>query len=349
MSKILITGGFGHHNWGDDAQLWNNVRLLKQKGYKDLTILSCDTYIQELCQCPVITLKNFRKNPEIMQKFDLLFFSGSGTINTRDMKRAKKALHPCEIALKYNKKIILSGQGMTPLNKPDIEKYIAKILNQIDTIIIRDFELGKKELKRIGIKEEKIILGIDDAFTTPPNHNRILSRNYLPPLPKNSVAINASFYMLPRLYSIFYEVAKKLRQQGFNPIFNPYNSKDKIEIEKIAKKEFPIISFKHPSEIAEFNQQVIGSIGMRYHSTVFSLGARKPNVNIYLSEYQKLKLKAINDIHKVPRYLNGNKCTAKDILNAFHETRKEQNLYDELYNKWIPKEGLAINIIEEIK
>lgn len=331
--KIIICGGYGYRNWGDEAQLLNNVRLLKEKGYKDLTILSPNSYIQNLCKCPVLLLKNLTS----LKKYDILFFSGSGTINTRNWSRAKKALKPCELAIKENKKIILSGQGITPLNNPKIEKYIAKILNQVDTIVIRDFELGKKELKRIGIKEDKIILGIDDAFTTPAKPGK--------PLPKNSVGINISCYVIPRLYTVFYEVAKQLKEQGFNPIFNFYQSCDEKIVKKITKNKFPIKSFNHPYEIAEFNKQIVASIGMRYHSTVFSLGAKKPNVNIYLDDYQKLKLKAINDIFKVPSYLNGNKCNAKDILKEFHKARQEQKWYNSLYDKWIPNSNLGVKKI----
>ena len=203
--KILIIGGYGGVNWGDDAQLWNNIRVLKEKGYKNLLIMTDKPYIGKLCNCQITPsfrdgfARSFRKDTEKMLKrvsllydvasnydkkknllsnlertlldsirnTDVLFFSGSGTINTRNMYGVLRMLAPCLIAKIFGKKVILSGQGLTPMNNTIIETYISNILNKLDIIVLRDFHLGKRELERIKVDPNTIILGVDDAFTTP--------------------------------------------------------------------------------------------------------------------------------------------------------------------------------------
>lgn len=380
--RICIISGHGFHNWGDDAQLYNNVRLLKEKGYKSLFIMSPSSYIAKLCGVKKIypsfhnvfpkkdnknterllskalllyfvslDYKN-RKNLltpkecqliEFLSKMYVIFVSGSGTINTRTLRGLLVTLMPCLLAKRFKKRIIFSGQGMLPLDNYKLESFISYVLNQGIHIITRDFELGKKELKRINIDTSKLILGVDDAFTTPPIKTELI-------IPENTVAINVSCFIKPNLYNVFYNVAKLLKQKGYNPVFNYFQS-DRKAAERCSNKEFPIYSFNSSTELSYFYHNVVGSIGMRYHSAIFGLAGNKPVINIYLDEYQKLKMQAIQEETKIPNFiLDGNKLTAEHLFNTFVKALQSQPSFLEEINKnWRQRANLGVELLDQIE
>ena len=71
------------------------------------------------------------------------------------------------------------------------------------------------------------------------------------------------------------------------------------------------MGFNHPYEIAWFYEKLYTSIGMRYHSTIFSIAGKTPNVNIYTNEYQKLKMEALPQI---PELINGKDIQSLSLL-----------------------------------
>ena len=78
---IGIIGGYGFNNWGDDAQLYNNVRLFKKEGYKNLTVMSPNSYIKQLCNCKVIPsfhkilkLEDRKDTKKLIDKSALIYY-----------------------------------------------------------------------------------------------------------------------------------------------------------------------------------------------------------------------------------------------------------------------------------
>ena len=381
-SKILIIGGYGGVNWGDDAQLYNNIRLLKEKGYINLLIMTDKPYIGKLCNCQITPsfrdtfARNYRKDTKKMmarvellykvslnydkkkillsnlektlldsiRNTDVLFFSGSGTINTRHMFGILRVLTPCLIAENFGKKVVLSGQGVTPMENTEMEKYISNILNKVDVIVLRDFQLGKKELERIKVDPKKVVLGIDDAFTTPVEDTGKIK------IPKNAIGINISKSIKPEMYETFYLLSKKLQKEGYNVVFNYFHPKDKEEVMKCSKGEFPIVSFEKSTEIAYFYANVIASIGMRYHSAILGLGGDSPVINIYTNKYQHLKLKAIEDAEGIKDFtIDYQKITVDILFKMLQRAMKSQpDTISRIKKEWTKKEGLAIKFMESL-
>ena len=381
-TKILIIGGYGGVNWGDDAQLWNSIRVLKEKGYKNLLIMTHRDYIGKLCNCPITpSFRNnfaqiYRKDPDKMVKrvallydvasnynkkknllsnlertlldsiknTDVLFFAGSGTINTRHMYGILRVLTPCLLAKIFGKKVILSGQGFTPMSNPAMEIYIASILNELDIIVLRDFQLGKKVLERIKVDLNKVVLGVDDAFTTPVENTGKIK------MPKNAIGINISKSIKPNMYEIFYLLAEKLKKEGYNTVFNYFHPKDKEEAIKCSKGKFPVIGFEKSTEIAYFYANVVASIGMRYHSAILGLGGGYPVINVYTNEYQHLKLKAIEDAEGIKDFTIDYRQISVDVLfKILQRAMKSQpDIITRLKIEWTKKGNLAIDLMEKL-
>jgi len=379
-SKIGIIGGYGFHNVGDDMQLYNNVKVLKTNGYKHLFVMSPDNYIADLCNLPkifpsfhsILKLKHRDNDEWILQKYellkqgsidypknikklssnmqkmlrfinglDVLFFSGSGTINTRSLYGLLVMLTPCLIAKNLGKKVILSGQGFLPFENPTLERIIAEILNQCDKIFTRDFEIGKKALNRIGVNQSKVILGIDDAFTTPPSKKL--------KLPEKTIAINVSRFIQPNLYKVFYNLAKKLKKEGYNPIFN-YFQDDRKVAEGCSQKEFSIYEFEHIADIVDFYYKVTASIGMRYHSTILGLAGGNPTINIYVTDYQKYKISAIQNATGLTNFMiNYKDCNATKLYNMIQKAIKYQPaILKKINTNWRKKSNLAIDYLKKL-
>lgn len=365
--KIIICGGYGNHNLGDDAQLLNNCRLFKEYNFDKIKIISHRDYIANLCNFPTIgsfrnDFKNYKDNNYLLgrcteiingqniseeaQKIideikncDILFMSGSGTLNTRNYYGMLLALIPMGIAIRYKKRIILSGQGFAPMDNSELENLLKVYLNQCELISIRDFENGYKILKRIGVNDNLIHMGIDDAFTLPEEKMNL-------EILDNAVAINISYYLTPNLYQIFSNLADELKLKGYNPVFCYFYPKDKESIEKCTTK-YPIIGFNNPMQAKWFFSKCIATIGMRYHSAILSLGTKTPVINIHVNEYQKLKFDAINYKEIIVPCLDGQKVTIKKIMDSF--TCLDSNKIVNLYNEWKDKGNYAIKYLAESK
>jgi len=361
--KIIICGGYGNHNLGDDAQLLNNCIVFRKNNLTDIKIISHRTYIADLCAFPTIgsfrnDFKNNKDNNSLLQKCfkiisekniseeakkiiqeikncDVLFMSGSGTLNTRNYYGMLLALIPIGIAIRYKKRIILSGQGFAPMDNSELEKILMSYLNQCELISIRDFEDGYNILKRIGVKENLIHVGIDDAFTLPMEKMPI-------EIPDRAVAINVSYYLTSNLYQVFSHLADALAEKGYYPIFNYFYPKDKEMIEKISIK-YPIVGFENPMQAKWFFSKCHAVIGMRYHSAILSLGAKTPVINVAINEYQKAKFDAINSKEIIVPCLDRQKTTVKEIMDNF--TCRNVLKIQKIYEEWKDKGNYAINYL----
>ncbi len=381
----IISGGAGWYNFGDDAQLYNNIRILQKRGYKSLFVMSPHSYIAKLCNLekiypsfhtafPLKIMRNDklitekairmyyvsldyenRKNMlnmeeiklmDFLSKMYIIFVSGSGTINTRSLYGAVLTLLPCLIAKNFKKRIIYSGQGVLPLNNYKLESLITYALNQSNLIVTRDFKLGVKQLKRININMKKVKLGIDDAFTMPLKYSKKMD------ILENTIAINVSKFMTKGMEKIFYNLACKIKKNGYNVIFNFFQDEEEL-IKRVTKEEFPIYNFNNinPEEVAYFYSKVKASIGMRYHSFIFALAGGHPAINIFVNDYQEAKLRAIQEETKLPDFLISElECNVDIIYDMLKKAIETQPKFIEIINEnWRHKGNLAIKYIEEIK
>jgi len=361
-TKILILGGYGSHNWGDDLQLYNNIRILREKGFNNIKIISRDSYIGELCKCKTIPschkfynnyssenikelktkilIDDFPELSKALEWSDVLFFSGSGTLNTRNLVPLYIYLTPIILASRLNKIIILSGQGFTPMNNAYMEEFIAMGLSKVNKIFTRDFNYGYKALQRIGIDLSKVELGVDDAFT---------SKGDKIDLPPKTIGINISCFIQPNLIPEFYNLAVLLKKEGYNPIFNYFQRETEL-IQKVTKNNFPIYTFKSPENLVGFHHACYGYVGMRYHSTILCLSGKTPVVNISGNIYQQEKINAIVDRTKIENIsLTFKEANTDNMYNTLMKAIETQPPKLKIINKkWNTKANLAINYLEAL-
>jgi len=356
--KILISGGYGCHNLGDDAQLLNNCNFFQKNNFNNVKIISPRIYIEKICNYP--TILDFRAefhkdtNENLIKRFyeilnlkklskktqhlineikncDVLFVSGSGTLNTRNYFGMLRALLPIAMTLKFKKRVILSGQGFSPMNNTELEKIAAHYLNQCEYIGIRDFSQGQKILNRIKIKSNLIHEVCDDAYT--------LEIGTFSKIPSKSVAFNLSCYGSEKLYKLLIEFADYLKSQDYNPIFNVFHYKDKETIAPYLKNKYEIVDFDNPKNAKAFFKQCVATIGMRYHSAILSISTLTPALNIAVNEYQQEKFKSINQNNVIIPCLSDKNLTLDILKNAFYSLNKE--ILKNTQEKWKKQAQLA--------
>ena len=365
--KIGIYNGSGYKNWGDDAQLVNTILKLKERKYNDLVVFTRTSYIKNLTQTNIVPsshnlFQSCTKGIQIIDKFDflvenwncpeklspmerkfikniseldVLFFAGSGTINTRHIRGVCIFLLPVALAKKMGKKVIISGQGIGPLTDTSYIPLIRDTLNSVDKIFIRDFNSGEKQLKEIGVTIP-IIQGVDNAFGYPITTNRFQHLK-----DKKVVGINISFLLSTKLEKILYSIASWLKEFGYTPIFNHFQNETKIA-EKCAK-EFEVVTFQNASEIAEFYSYCKMAIGMRYHSTIFCLSQNVPHINLYGNTYQQLKIKAIEDATGLTIGIDLRGGTSReDILKKLEYNTLSFEDFNKTWQNWSTKKYLDI-------
>ena len=377
LIKITIIGGYGGNNFGDDAQLFNNIRLLKENGYNDITVMSPKKYIKNLCDVKVIDsfwdlfpsnkkkdisyLLNiaFRLYKSVLNKdyyhplikhlseTDILFVSGCGMINTRHMQGLLVILIPILLAQEMGKRVILSGQGITPCDNHFLTPLITVALNRCEKIVLRDFALGAGLLRNINVMPSKIVIGCDDAFTTPPKQGS------LPDIPQNVVAINISHYITDNFKVVLQRFCKQIKKEGYVPILNYFQTDmNEEQIAKdISQNEIPIYKINHPEEGAYFYEKVVASIGMRYHSFIFSIAGLSPVINIYANEYQRLKIEAIQKQYNFPYCMLDIKNADFDTLyKQFNLALKEQpEKLNRIHKIWSDLSNLGVKLLMEKK
>lgn len=382
--KILLNSGHGFNNFGDDAQIFNNIRLLKENGFNDLAMFAPNDYIGEVCSVDAIYPSFHKVFPENKKRdtgfiidtldrltdvaanypkkrdnlgwiekhildaiasCDVLFISGSGTLNTRNIHSLMLALTPCILAQKMGKRVILSGQGFLPLDHPKLTPYMKDMLNRCERIFTRDFDLGYQALKKIGVNMDIVISGIDDAFTTPPCEIKESQK-----FPINMVVINVSEFLKPPLDSHLHEFAKRLRIAGFNPVFS-YFQNDRDSAHECAKGIFPCLSFDNISETVLLFNKALAVVGMRYHSAIIGLAAGKPTINIYTNYYQQQKLEAIEKETGLKHFtIEDGKVTSQTLMSQFGKALVEQpEIIKNLNVSWRQKSNLAVQYLKETK
>jgi len=377
MKKIGIISCFGYKNWGDDAQLCNAILKLKKNNYKNILVFSRAGYIKELTKTPMvfsshILFKNCKTNEQYLKKYqfllqnynqpnklsinekvfiknlskiDILWFSGSGAINTLKLSRLCIFFLPCILAKKLGKKVILTGQGVGNCDNKEYHPLMKEALNSIDIITVRDFDSGINQLKQLGITSS-IYKGVDDAFNYPITTNKFKSLKN-----KQVLGINISFLITPKLKKILYNFAIIMKNQGYFPVFNYFQREEKIAKE-CSKGKFPVVGFNKVSEMAEFYNYCKIAIGMRYHSVIFALSQKVPTLNIYLNEYQANKIKAIEKELNIKMGVNCIKDTptAKELVDLITNISSLCNQTKEVlisaHKQWTEKTNLIFNLLK---
>ena len=166
MSDIVISGYYGFRNSGDDALLMSIIKELKEKQPDiDIVVLSKNPKeTREIYNVRAVARENvFGMIYEIMKAKMLI--SGGGTL-MQDSTSTKSLLYYLSIiniALAFNKKVMLYANGIGPLRVKKNRERVRKTLEKVDVITLRDSD-ALNELEKTGVSTPYIEVTADPAF-----------------------------------------------------------------------------------------------------------------------------------------------------------------------------------------
>ena len=255
----------------------------------------------------------------------LLFNNGGGNINTLLSGELYKQTVAIIAASFFRLPIILSGQTIGPITNK-LQALVVKIaLNRADLITLRDEDVSKYRLIKIGVNKPTIKDTCDDAIGLPiidkKEVKRLILENggnswleirstiiaiinmngYLKAMGKKSVdefqneldllTITADRLVKDFKAKILFVPTDYGKSSDDRPLLNKIKTRMEFKDKALViNKEYDAVQYKNLIGIGEI------AIGVRYHFTVFATSMGVPCIALANGVYQKTKLKGIMDI-----------------------------------------------------
>lgn len=292
MNKIVISGFYGFHNIGDEAILETLTEQLRK--------LDPDMQITVLSHSPEETMQKFgvqaikRNDPfkviRAIFKSDILL-SGGGSLLQDDT--SARSIHYyltiLRIGLFFKKKVFLISNGIGPIIRDGNKKIVAKVLNRVEHITVRDFN-SKKLLVDIGVKTEKVSVSADMVVAM-----RMEDKQFGAEILANlkMIAPERKIIAIAIRQKDFRDAEKRLSlvtlanrlSETYSVVFVPfyYKNDTKIydDIHMDVSEHVYFIKEKYNSdEFMSLLQNFDLLIGSRLHSLIFALVAEIPFIGI---------------------------------------------------------------------
>ena len=166
MKRVVLSGYYGFGNTGDEAILSALIKGLKdQIADLELVVLSADPqFSRNLHQVRAVGRKNLRQLWQELSRADLLI-SGGGSLlqDVTGWQTVPYYLGVICLAKLARTEVFFLGQGVGPVKNSLGQKLIARLLNRLELITVRD-KKSKELLKEWGVERE-IELTADLVFS----------------------------------------------------------------------------------------------------------------------------------------------------------------------------------------
>lgn len=288
----VLMGYYGFNNSGDETLLYSMIKNLKAK--KD------DIRLLVLSKVPKETEKTYgvyslnrynliRAKKELKRSHLFIFGGGSLIQDVTSDKSLWYYLNVLKMALSAKIPVMLYANGVGPVNKQKNKELVAKILNKVDVITLRD-EQSLDTVKSMGVTGN-IVVTADPALSM-----KGVDENVARKLLRNAGVIDGV-----RLLGIsireFKECSEKFWQEflcgvdeickihNLTPLWMPLKHPDDIEISKTIQSKMETKGYVLEKEYSA--EEIVGVtgccemiIGMRLHSLIYAATQNVPTLNI---------------------------------------------------------------------
>lgn len=286
MSKrIVISGYYGFGNTGDEAVLEGILATLREIVDARITVFSADPERTMSEHPDVRSVHRYRITQVLreMRKADLVI-SGGGSL-LQDVTSARSSyyyLGILRLAQILKRKTTVYAQGIGPLNSERIRSAVARTLNKVDAISVRD-EDSKTLLESIGVNRIPVHLSADPAFLVSPDYeaaDRVLAANGL----SGRKFIGLSLRPWPRAESWLDEIAEGSRiiadELGMEVALIPMQEPRDTEVLQSVKSGVLLREIGSLQAVKGVIGRSSLMIGMRLHCLIFAASEGVPFVPI---------------------------------------------------------------------
>lgn len=223
-----------------------------------------------------------------LKEAKVLHIGGGGFITGETSSRLFDYMGLIKLAYYFNTDVILSGQTIGVWKEKSIKKW-AKNLQYAKLIEVRDKKQSREKLKEMGIAEEKIVSGFDDALFF--NLNQVKSK-------KKYIVVNAHFWKTT--YSKMKESIKKIAKicdyindNGYKIYLISMTPSDKEALFAIKthmnKNAIIFEDMLNPKNTISLIKNASFCISMKHHPIVFAMAGGVPTIAMYYEKYYKHK------------------------------------------------------------
>ncbi|MCB0825577.1 MAG: polysaccharide pyruvyl transferase CsaB [Armatimonadetes bacterium] len=325
MSKLLLAGYFGSGNLGDDAILLGFARGIEPHGHEFKVVAgSAERLMRNYGLIGISKTEMDRVKTAIKECDALVFPGGSIFQDVTSVRSVAYYSNLVKLAKKENKKVIMLGQGIGPLNRFIGKSMAVSAFNSCDAIAVRDPQ-SINTLRSLGVKVNPQLTA-DTAFLLQKPELKEESSSFGVAGMKTIGISMRPFGKEKETMAIFTELIKKLHGAGYVPtMVNLDETEDQPLVTKMAKtyggKLPELRGVNHPIQLMERLSRMEAIIGMRLHSGIL---ASIVGVPPYLLSYDP-KVSAFANVMGFSTPLPMEGITADRIFNGFQTFIKDRD------------------------
>ena len=292
--KVLLSGYYGFDNAGDDAVLFAIVQALREvMPDVDITVLSNQPE-KTAEQFGVHAVDRWGKTslPKAVKNCDVLI-SGGGSL-LQDVTSKNGILYylgVIKLAQMMRKKVIVYAQGIGPVNEPRNRALVAKILNKVQAITVRDMD-SRRELMEMGVYREIMVavdpvLGISADSIDEAKGLQLLREAEAGFLDgrKTLMVAARNWKHSDHFFGEIAESCDAMAKEGWQVVFLPFHYPEDVEarraIAALMKQDAVVLNGNYsPQDTMAILKNADLIMGMRLHSLIMGAALLKPMVGL---------------------------------------------------------------------
>ena len=343
---IMLCGYYGRRNLGDDILLQVITENLKNKCNVDKSILlTADTANVPSGLNGCIHRFNIPAIKKYMKRTKVFLLGGGSILQDATSSRSLYYyIYVTKLAKKMGCKILLYSNGIGPINKEIHRTRVAKLLEDVEYITVRD-QKSFEYMRKIGVKNKNIEVTADEVFTMNTQTDVLpldSSKKYICVNLKNANS-NEAF-----IKSMAIAIDRINKEYGYTPVLLPMhfnqdiNALTKLSHHLKCKKVFINKPISHNKTLAILNQSEFAVVE-RLHAIIFSCIFNHPFVAINYDpkvhslcldlEMEEYLINCFSyptpDSNKLYKTINNMINNNEQIKNKLYEKAKEKRILAE--------------------
>lgn len=290
--KVLLSGYYGFDNAGDDAVLLAIVQALREMMPDvEITVLSNQPQ-KTAAWLQVQAVDRWGKSGllKAVSRCDVLL-SGGGSL-LQDVTSRNSILYYLgiiQLAQWMHKKVVIYAQGIGPVRDGRNRKLVAKTLNKVQLITVRDME-SRAELQDMGVCREILVcvdpvLGLSADSVDAEKGVELLARAGAAREGRKLMVAARSWRYAERFYAEIAKSCDQLVQDGWQVIFLPFQYPEDVQagqaIAALMRERADALEENYtPQETMAILKNADLVLGMRLHSLIMGAVLRKPLVGL---------------------------------------------------------------------